>query len=146
MVDRLTPEARSRLMAAVKGKNTTPELKVRKLAHSLGFRFRLHRRDLPGMPDLVFPTRRKVVFVHGCFWHRHPGCRKASTPGTHSDFWEAKFSRNVERDARNERLLRDAGWDVLVIWECETRDGAAVAERLTAFLGPPGGAKPAAPN
>ncbi|ACL61787.1 very short patch repair endonuclease [Methylobacterium nodulans] len=146
MVDRLTPEARSRLMAAVKGKNTTPELKVRKLAHSLGFRFRLHRRDLPGMPDLVFPTRRKVVFVHGCFWHRHPGCRKASTPSSHGDFWQAKFSRNVDRDARNERQLRDAGWDVLVIWECETRDAAAVAERLTAFLGPPGRAKPAAPD
>lgn len=137
MADRLTPEARSRLMAAVKGRDTTPELVVRSLAHSLGYRFRIHRRDLPGSPDLTFPSRRKAVFVHGCFWHRHEGCRKATTPKSNEAFWQAKFARNVARDARNEWDLRAAGWNVLVVWQCETLDRDHLAERLTAFLGPP---------
>ena len=137
MADKLTPEARSRLMAAVKARDTTPELKVRRLAHSLGYRFRLHRRDLPGRPDLVFSTRRKIVFVHGCFWHRHPGCRKATMPKSQTEFWSSKFARNVERDARNERELRAAGWDILIIWECETRDVEKISEALRNFLGTP---------
>ena len=109
-------------MRAVRSKDTTPELAVRKLAHALGYRFRLHRRELPGSPDLVFPGRRKVVFVHGCFWHRHAGCaRGASTPATRRGFWEAKFARNVARDRRDRRRLRAAGWGVMVVWECQTR-------------------------
>lgn len=135
MADRLSPEARSRLMAAVKGRNTGPEMIVRRLAHSLGYRFRLHRRDLPGSPDLVFPGRRKIVFVHGCFWHRHQGCRQASTPSSRVEFWKDKFRRNVERDTAVERALRAAGWDVLIIWQCETRDRTKLAELLSSFLG-----------
>ncbi|MCJ2069321.1 very short patch repair endonuclease [Methylobacterium sp. J-030] len=134
-MDRLSPTDRSRLMGNVRGKDTTPEMRVRKLAHALGYRFRLHRRDLRGSPDLVFPSRRKAIFVHGCFWHRHPGCRKASTPKTRIEFWQAKFARNVERDARNERELRAAGWDVLTIWECETRDPEILSSTLRTFLG-----------
>lgn len=128
--------ARSALMSRIHGKNTKPELVVRRLAHALGYRFRLHRRDLPGSPDLVFPGRKKVVFVHGCFWHRHPGCRRATTPKTRMEFWLAKFARNVERDVRKEMELIAAGWEVLVIWECETRDPDVLAATLRAFLEP----------
>ncbi|MBK3403451.1 DNA mismatch endonuclease Vsr [Methylorubrum populi] len=138
-MDRLLPTERSRLMGNVRGKDTTPEMVVRKTAHALGYRFRLHRKGLPGSPDLVFASRRKVVFVHGCFWHRHPSCRKASTPKTRPEFWRAKFARNVERDAKNERDLRAAGWEVLIVWECETRDVAELARVLHAFLGEAGG-------
>ena len=125
-------------MQGNRSKHTKPELVVRRLVHSLVYRFRLHRLDLPGSPDLVFPSRRKVVFVHGCFWHRHAGCRKASTPKTRADFWREKFDRNVERDARDERRLREAGWDMLTVWECETRDAAPLAGRLAEFLAPAG--------
>lgn len=127
---------RSALMVRIRGKDTKPELAVRRLAHRLGYRFRLHRRDLPGSPDLVFPALRKVIFVHGCFWHRHPGCRKASTPTTRRTFWQAKFDRNVERDVRKEVELMAAGWEVLLVWECETRDPVGLAAMLTTFLGP----------
>ncbi|MCJ2084301.1 very short patch repair endonuclease [Methylobacterium sp. J-090] len=123
-------------MGRIKGKDTKPEMIVRRLAHRLGYRFRLHRRDLPGSPDLVFPSRRKVVFVHGCFWHRHPGCRRASTPSTRRTFWQAKFDRNVERDIRQEIELMAAGWEVLVIWECETRDLNRLNSALINFLEP----------
>ncbi|KAB1069983.1 DNA mismatch endonuclease Vsr [Methylobacterium planeticum] len=129
--------ARSALMQRIRGKNTKPELLVRRLIHSMGYRFRLHRRDLPGRPDLVFPSRRKVIFVHGCFWHRHLGCKKASTPTTRRDFWQTKFAQNVERDARKERELQQAGWDVFVVWECETGDLKRLSGRLSEFLGPP---------
>ena len=135
MVDCLDPERRSRLMRQVRGKDTKPEMAVRRLAHALGYRFRLHRKDLPGTPDIVFPSRRKVIFVHGCFWHRHPGCRKASMPTTNYDFWKSKFARNIERDARKEAALREAGWNVLVIWECETRHEDDLRVRLRDFLG-----------
>lgn len=124
-------------MAAVKGKNTSPEIKLRKLVHRLGYRFRIHKRDLPGTPDLVFTRRRKIVLVHGCFWHRHPGCRKASTPTTHADFWQSKFARNIQRDRENEQCLRQLGWDVLTVWECETRDSERLSKILCEFLGPP---------
>lgn len=126
-------------MARVRGKDTIPELVVRRVAHALGYRFRLHRKDLPGTPDLVFPGRMAVIFIHGCFWHRHPGCRKASVPGSQIEFWTDKFHRNVARDARNVDDLERAGWRVLTIWECETKDKdrAALAARLSAFLGPP---------
>lgn len=128
MVDRLTPERRSWLMSRVGGKDTLPELRVRKAAHALGLRFRLHRRDLPGTPDLVFPKRRLVVFVHGCYWHRHPGCPKSSNPGTRSEYWAEKFRSNVKRDQRATEELRLEGWRVAVIWECETRDSGVLSE------------------
>lgn len=125
---------RSELMRRVRGKDTKPEIIVRRIAFSIGLRFRLHRPDLPGRPDLVFPSKRKVVFVHGCFWHRHSGCTRSSTPRKNRDFWMAKFERNVERDARKERELREAGWDVLVIWECQTRNPDFVSEQLHTFF------------
>lgn len=119
MVDRLSRARRSWLMSRVRGKDTAPELRVRKLAHALGLRFRIHRSDLPGKPDLTFPGRRIVVFVHGCYWHRHPNCRKATPPS--SEFWESKFESNVTRDARVTNELRSLGWKVCVIWECQTK-------------------------
>lgn len=123
-------------MKKVRQRDTRPEIVVRRTAHILGYRFRLHRRDLPGSPDLVFPRHTVAVFVHGCFWHRHPGCRYASTPKNNSEFWNDKFRRNVERDARKESELRDLGWRVLVIWECETRDPEGLGRRLSASLSP----------
>lgn len=124
MADRLTPERRSWLMSRVNGKNTGPEIRTRKAAHALGLRFRLHRSSLPGTPDLVFPKRRVALFVHGCFWHRHPGCSKASTPGTRSEYWEDKFKANVARDRRVSEMLKAAGWRVAIVWECETKNPA----------------------
>ncbi len=128
-MDRLTPERRSWLMSRVKAKDTSPEMAVRRKAHAMGLRFRLHRKDLPGTPDLVFPKHRAVVFVHGCFWHRHPGCRKAGMPKSRVAFWKEKFARNVERVRRDVRALGDLGWSVTVIWECETKRPATI-ERL----------------
>lgn len=122
-------------MGRVRGKDTVPEMVVRRTAHAMGYRFRLHRRDLPGSPDLVFPSKRSVVFVHGCFWHRHPGCRRASNPSARQDFWQAKFQRNVDRDRRNEAELRAAGWQVLVVWECDTKNTEQLRDRLRQFLG-----------
>lgn len=130
-MDRLTAESRSRIMGRIRSSNTKPEIAVRKLAHSLGLRFRLHRRDLPGTPDLVFPRHRLAVFVHGCFWHRHRGCNRASVPSTNAEFWIKKFERNAERDKVAFRSLRDLGWAVLVIWECELKREAIVREKLT---------------
>ena len=127
-------DVRSDLMRRVKGKNTRPELIVRQIAHALGYRFRLHRQDLPGCPDITFVSKKRAIFVHGCFWHRHNNCRRASTPKTRVDFWEAKFARNVARDIRKESELREAGWDVLVIWECETRQRDRLTDMLLAFL------------
>lgn len=117
-------------MSRVGGKNTTPEIRVRKAAHRLGLRFRLHRRDLPGTPDMTFPKRRTVLFVHGCFWHRHPGCPKASNPGTRTEYWAAKFRANCERDARVKAELEAAGWQVVIVWECETKDADGLARLL----------------
>lgn len=125
---------RSSLMARVKGKNTKPELLVRKELHRLGYRFRLHRRDLPGRPDIVLPKYKTAIFVHGCFWHRHPGCSKASTPKTRVDFWQDKFTTNMARDRRNEDALRSDGWQVLVVWECETKRIDELATRLSDAL------------
>ena len=130
MVDRLTPERRSWLMSRVKGKHTGPEMIVRRAAHALGLRFRLHRKDLPGRPDLVFPRHKVALFVHGCFWHRHSGCRLASTPKSRTDYWQDKFAANVDRDAQAERSLRAAGWRVATVWECETRKPELLAEAL----------------
>ncbi|WP_210485386.1 very short patch repair endonuclease [Microvirga antarctica] len=125
---------RSSIMASVKGKNTKPEIIVRQTAHAMGYRYRLHRRDLPGTPDLVFVRLKKVIFVHGCFWHRHENCRKATTPLTRADFWQDKFNANVKRDLRNITLLQGQGWSVLIVWECETRDITVLREKLRSFL------------
>lgn len=135
MTDHLTKEERSNLMGRVAGKNTRPEMVVRSRAHRLGYRFRLHRKDLPGTPDLVFPKARKVVFVHGCWWHRHEGCPKSGSPKTRPEFWNAKFARNVARDARVQAQLEAKGWTVLVIWECETKQLETIDGILRQFLG-----------
>ncbi|WP_060857654.1 very short patch repair endonuclease [Caballeronia sordidicola] len=113
-----TSPQRSRMMSSIRGKNTQPELALRKALFSAGFRYRLHERRLPGSPDLVFPKYKAALFVHGCFWHRHEGCRYTTMPQTNVDFWTLKFEKNVDRDARNIAALRDAGWRVAVVWEC----------------------------
>lgn len=133
-MDIVTKDTRSRMMAAVPQKHSKPEIVVRKLAHGMGFRYRLHDRDLPGSPDLVFPRLGKVVFVHGCFWHRHR-CKRATTPATRRKFWHQKFEDNKERDRRNLRELRALGWKPLVIWECWTRRPEWLRPRLASFLG-----------
>ncbi|WP_263498565.1 very short patch repair endonuclease [Mesorhizobium sp. ESP7-2] len=137
IVDHLTPERRSALMSKIRGKNTAPELRVRRTVHALGYRFRLHRRDLPGSPDLVFPGRRKIIMVHGCFWHRHPGCSKIAHPKSRISYWADKFARNIERDKMVQQALLQAGWEVLVIWECQTqpKDRLSLALKLAEFLG-----------
>lgn len=117
-------------MAGIRGKNTRPEMIVRRALHAKGLRYRLGGCGLPGKPDLVFRRQRKAVFVHGCFWHRHEGCQYATTPATREDFWSAKFKANVERDRRVQAELRELGWSVHVIWECELRDAASRIERL----------------
>jgi DNA mismatch endonuclease (patch repair protein) len=133
-VDTLTPERRSHNMRAIRSKNMLPELMVRRLVHKLGYRFRLHRKDLPGKPDLMFASRRKVIFVHGCFWHCH-NCKDAHVPKSNPDYWVPKLQRNQARDRDNLEALRVEGWHSLIIWECETRDERAVRKRLAAFLG-----------
>jgi DNA mismatch endonuclease (patch repair protein) len=126
---------RSALMKSVKQRNTAPEIFVRKLLFSLGLRFRLHRVGLPGSPDIVLSSRKTVIFVHGCFWHRHPGCNKASWPKTNARFWEEKFQRNTARDEAKESQLRDLGWNVIVIWECEVRHPDELKRKLATLLG-----------
>lgn len=137
MADTLTPAERSKRMSRIRGKNTRPEMRVRRLIHRMGYRYRLHRRDLPGKPDLVFITRRKVIFVHGCFWHRHPDptCKLARLPKSRNDFWLPKLEGNRARDIRNQEELQARGWDVLVIWECELHDEEALSNKIQAFLG-----------
>ena len=133
-MDLIASFRRSANMARIRGRDTEPERTVRHLVHSLGYRFRLHRRDLPGTPDLVFPARHKVVFVNGCFWHRHVGCRYAYSPKTNVEFWEAKFAANVARDGRVLRELDDLGWSALTIWECETANLELLTEKLKRYL------------
>lgn len=118
-------------MSRIRGRNTGPELRLRSLLHRAGFRFRLHTKQLPGSPDVVLPKYQTAIFVHGCFWHRHPGCRNATMPSTRRDFWQEKFDANVSRDARNQAALEAAGWTVLTIWECELKaDAEGVVRRL----------------
>lgn len=130
--------ARRRVMQANKSKDTKPELHLRRLLHRLGYRFRLHRRDLPGRPDLVFPSRHAVVQVYGCFWHQHPGCRNANVPKSRQSYWMPKFEQTKKRDGDSEYALARLGWRVLVVWECEVADTERLVERLTDFLGPAG--------
>jgi DNA mismatch endonuclease (patch repair protein) len=125
---------RSAIMRAVRRSHTTPELAVRKMLHALGLRYRLHCRDLPGSPDIVLRKHRTVVFVHGCFWHRHPNCAKASVPKTRVDFWTRKFAQNIKRDARNENRLLESGWRVLTVWECETLDVTTLRDRMLTYF------------
>jgi DNA mismatch endonuclease, patch repair protein len=129
-----TPEQRSRIMRAVKGEDTTPEMIVRRMAHRMGYRFRLHRKDLPGKPDLAFPRLHKVVLVNGCFWHGHDCARVARAPKANADYWRAKISRNRLRDDANLAALAAAGWNALVIWECELKIPDQVVRRLAEFL------------
>lgn len=136
MGDVLTPEQRSRCMSRIRGKNTKPELVVRSMIHRMGYRYRLHRRDLPGKPDLVFVRLKKVMFVNGCFWHMHHCKYGRVTPATNPDFWAAKRRGNVDRDKRNAAALKKRGWKVLILWECEIRDLPRLEHRLTRFLGP----------
>lgn len=127
-------ETRSRTMRAVKSRDTTPETIVRRMVHGMGKRYRLHRDDLPGKPDLTFPRLKKTIFVHGCFWHGHDCKRGARPPKENADYWAKKISRNKERDARAQTALLAMGWDVLVIWECQLKDREAINDRLTQFL------------
>jgi len=133
-MDTRTPEQRRQIMRAVKTRDTGPELIVRRLLHSLGYRYRVHRKDLPGKPDVAFLSRRKAIFVHGCFWHGHD-CSKGRLPKSRLDYWKPKLNGNRERDRRTEDELRSIGWRVLVIWQCETADLDALALRLREFLG-----------
>jgi DNA mismatch endonuclease (patch repair protein) len=137
-----SPERR-RNMQAIRSRDTKPELTVRRLAHQLGYRYRLHAADLPGKPDLVFRPRRKVIFVHGCFWHQHEAadCKGAHSPRSNESYWHPKLARNVARDAKHAAALAAGGWNVLIIWECETKDSAKLTRRLCRFLGKKG--KPA---
>jgi DNA mismatch endonuclease (patch repair protein) len=133
--DTLTPSQRSACMAAIRGADTRPEMAVRRLVHSLGHRYRLHHRKLPGTPDLVLPRHKCVVFVHGCFWHMHYCKRGKSTPRTNAEFWRTKRERTRIRDRRNIAALKRAGWRVFVVWECQTREPLKLADRLDAFIG-----------
>ena len=134
MSDVLTQEQRSRCMSNIKGKDTKPEMFVRRLVHAMGYRYRLHRRDLPGTPDLVFPKHRKVIFVHGCYWHRHNCPEGQVRAKTNSEFWENKIQGNVARDLRNQAELERMGWQVLLVWECWTKDPAKLESIIKNFL------------
>ena len=133
MTDHVPPERRSYIMAKVGQRNTGPELALRRALHALGYRFRLHRSDLPGKPDIVFPSRRKVIFVHGCFWHGH-GCRWGKLPKSRVDYWRPKIETNRERDRDVLTRLNEAGWEALVVWQCEMKDIEAALNRVRAFL------------
>ena len=134
--DVVTPEQRSRNMSKIKGENTKPEMIVRSACHELGLRYRLHRKDLPGTPDLVFPKYRLCLFVHGCFWHRHPGCKYAYTPKSRLDFWLPKLAKNVERDINAQRALEVSGWRVSIIWECQTKNTDTLRTEIQKMINP----------
>lgn len=136
MTDKLTPSQRSKNMGRIRSKNTSPEMKVRRMAHRLGYRFRLHRKDLPGKPDLLFPRKKKVIFVHGCFWHQHSDirCKISRLPKSRPEYWIPKLKKTVERDARHRADLANQGWEVFLIWECDTGNSRVLAKRLDWFL------------
>jgi DNA mismatch endonuclease, patch repair protein len=135
MADIWSKEKRSHVMSRIRSKNTSPEITVRSLLHKMGFRFRLHVKDLPGHPDIVFPKYKKVIFVHGCFWHLHNGCRDGTVPKTQHEQWKAKLERNIERDVAHIKLLKIKGWHALVIWECEAgKSISAVERKILRFL------------
>lgn len=136
MADKITPERRSENMRRIRSKDMKPEMVVRRLVHRLGYRYRLHRKNLPGKPDMVFGPRRAVIFVHGCFWHQHDkaGCLDGRPPKSNTDYWGPKLARNVERDAATQIALTKAGWRILVIWECDTRDEMGLERQIVEFL------------
>lgn len=136
MADKISKERRSQNMRAIRSKDMKPEMLVRRFVHGLGYRYRLHRKDLPGKPDLVFGPRRKVIFVHGCFWHQHSAaiCLDGRKPKSNLGYWGPKLRRNIERDVENQEKLEDMGWNVLVIWECETKNLSLIGDRIRAFL------------
>lgn len=133
-MDIISTTERSKLMRKIKGKDTGLEILVRKLAYSMGYRYRLHRKDIPGTPDLAFIGRRKVIFVNGCFWHQHRDCPRANRPKTNVDYWNAKLDANIKRDSANYQQLKANGWSVLIIWECETNDLSQLKRKITTFL------------
>lgn len=134
-MDVFSREKRSQIMSRVSGKNTKPEIAVRSLLHSLGFRFRLHRKDLPGKPDIVLPKYGKIIFVHGCFWHGHAGCSRSQRPTTNEEFWRDKLDKNIARDEATVNALKELGWDVLTVWACEVKDTNHLKNKLLSFLG-----------
>lgn len=134
MQEKDSTKSRSEVMAAVKSKSTAPEIKLRRFLHSKGFRYRLHKEGLPGKPDMVFAKYKLALFVHGCFWHRHPDCRYASKPATNQAYWDRKFSRNVVRDARQQQELLEYGWRVLIIWECGTKHAWSEAQEIESII------------
>jgi len=133
-VDVFSKDKRSRIMSKVKGKNTKPELVVRSLLHKMGYRFRLHRRDLPGNPDIVLPKYKKIIFVHGCFWHGHEGCPRSKRPTSNEDFWNKKLNRTICRDKENFTRLKEAGWSTYVVWTCELKDLDLLKNKLKRFI------------
>lgn len=134
-MDHLNREKRSQNMAAIHSENTSPEIAVRRIVHSLGYRYRLHVPNLPGKPDLVFPSRKKILFVHGCFWHCHNRCKRAAIPKTRTAFWREKLTANADRDRRKRHELRAMGWKVLTVWQCQLRSPKQLTEQIDAFLG-----------
>ena len=134
MTDVLTAKQRSLCMSRIRSTNTKPEIRVRSLLHRMGYRFRIHRADLPGKPDIVFPSRKKIIFIHGCFWHQHPDCRYASKPSNRREFWEKKLAGNVARDRQHLTTLSLLGWDCLVLWECELKDEKKLEKLLIKFV------------
>lgn len=136
MVDTITLERRREIMSNIRAKGMKPEMTVRQITHAMGYRYQLHRKDLPGKPDLVFPSRRKVIFVHGCFWHQHtdPACKIARRPQSNQDYWLPKLARNATRDAEHQADLKKLGWKFLVIWECKIQKGEGIADRIRKFL------------
>ena len=137
MADHVSPEGRSRIMRAIRSAHTKPELIVRKLLHSQGYRYRLHRRDLPGKPDIVFPSRKKIIFVHGCFWHQHESskCQISQKPRSNKNYWLPKLERNKQRDREAQDKLKALGWKVLVLWECEVKFEGKLQKKVNRFLG-----------
>jgi DNA mismatch endonuclease (patch repair protein) len=136
-MDKLSTERRSANMRQIRSQNTSPELALRRMLHRLGYRFRLHRKDLPGKPDLVFPSRKKAIFVHGCFWHQHPECREGRVPSTRLEYWVPKLARNQQRDQAVQSALEKQGWQSLIVWECELKDATATSRTVKRFLGKP---------
>ncbi len=134
MADVFSQQKRSEIMGRVKSENTRPEIRVRRRLHALGYRFRLHRKDLPGKPDLTLPKHKTVIFVHGCFWHGHPGCKHAALPASNHEYWQAKIGRNAARDRKNQQLLAEQGWRVLVLWECRMRTAEALDGELRRLI------------
>lgn len=135
MTDHVSPERRSQLMRGIRRKDTAPEMFVRRAAHALGLRYRLHCESLPGKPDLVLPKWRTVIFVNGCFWHRHPGCKRASVPKSNVEFWQRRFVTNVQRDEQNYARLQQMGWKVVILWECEVIGADRATKQLLRYFG-----------